>query len=463
MGDQPSKEKVDLDGGTDPLLTKGGPSQPPSSSHKPDSPHEPDVVQFATSLYIVDESESTVTVEISRLGRCTDVARCRVQTVDGSAKSGQKYAPVVKTIEFAENESSVEVEIQIVQDDRWDPVLDFMVVLDEPENCHLGSFLYRTRVKILDDDKFPSNDLAEEIKGGPEGISKIPARQIIFAFLKFVFLSPGMRGATLGHFLIQQLHNLYLYLSLCLTVYQVDTVFNLHDPAAEGRLLLPDRYETSVVVAACFLVPYFALHFFDYLLLRLAVGPKVEDQLQRAIFRRYLNLSQEAAQGYNVAKIGVLVLKDAKVIVENGYLMALSISQTFLRLLIVVVFLVSHGNTIALLPLIFFPFGRVVWHGVEKFLHKGPSAPAAEHEVVHIVNDSADSLDVIVAYMQRERINNDFEKRVRDLHQAAAPAAKHGLHAKYVPQWCSALIVFGYTWYSSPMVRACVLSGRAVA
>ena len=33
----------------------------------------------------------------------------------------------------------------------------------------------------------------------------------------------------------------------------------------------------SLAAAACagFLVPYFALHFFDYLLLRLAVGPKV--------------------------------------------------------------------------------------------------------------------------------------------------------------------------------------------
>ncbi|CAG0907402.1 unnamed protein product, partial [Cyprideis torosa] len=79
----------------------------------------------------------------------------RVETIDGSAVSEEDYIPVNQVLTFAPGETEKEVEVQIVNDDQWEPDEEFFLKLstlaDSDDAVELGRISIQ-EITILNDD-----------------------------------------------------------------------------------------------------------------------------------------------------------------------------------------------------------------------------------------------------------------------------------------------------------------------
>ena len=88
------------------------------------------------------------------------------------------------------------------------------------------------------------------------------------------------------------LRNLYRYFVLCLNIYLVDVLFNMHGD--EDRLVLSTRLETAYLVAIMYVAPMLVLHAWDLVKAKLDLRGHLRLYLQSSLFRRYLNYSNSA-------------------------------------------------------------------------------------------------------------------------------------------------------------------------
>lgn len=78
----------------------------------------------------------------------------RVETCDGTAEAESDYKPVKQTLAFAPNETNKEVNVEIIDDDVWEPDEFFYVKLyveEETERVVLGKIAINM-VTIINDD-----------------------------------------------------------------------------------------------------------------------------------------------------------------------------------------------------------------------------------------------------------------------------------------------------------------------
>ena len=72
-------------------------------------------------------------------------------------KGRPKFEDTSGTLVFAPDETIKTVTVKILDNDLYEPTFEFTMTLSNPGNCELGLYLYRCRVKIIDNDIFPSN------------------------------------------------------------------------------------------------------------------------------------------------------------------------------------------------------------------------------------------------------------------------------------------------------------------
>mmetsp|Transcript_23469 Transcript_23469/g.54742 ORF Transcript_23469/g.54742 Transcript_23469/m.54742 type:complete len:918 (-) Transcript_23469:149-2902(-) len=182
-------------------------------------------VQFYSAVYYASESEAKVTVEVVRLGE--DVEECSVDyfTADNTAKAGRKYVAQRGTLRFEKGEFLQKVEIDVIDDDSWDATLEFSVHLAEPKNCHVGIYLDSCRVKIIDDDCFPTNKFRASLKDCDEELEKeVPGVALFFEYCKLNMSQPVICWGTIKYVILDQFKNLYFFMTLYLQMYLIDVV-----------------------------------------------------------------------------------------------------------------------------------------------------------------------------------------------------------------------------------------------
>ncbi|GAB1604677.1 sodium/calcium exchanger 3-like [Argonauta hians] len=114
------------------------------------------VVEFTASSYAVMENEGHVKIGIKRTG-CLDItATVWVETYDGTAESGSDYRPIKETVVFEPNEHSKEIQVEIIDDDVWEPDEFFYIKLyidsDSTDRVVLGKIAINM-VTIINDDE----------------------------------------------------------------------------------------------------------------------------------------------------------------------------------------------------------------------------------------------------------------------------------------------------------------------
>jgi ABC-type multidrug transport system fused ATPase/permease subunit len=428
-----------------------------------------DVVQFASPIFFAEEDLGMVKLDVMRLGTLKGRVAVRYKTYDGSALAGFKYEATHGDLVFEEGVSDRVITVPIMNDDRWDPTLDFVVELEEPQACQLGNYLHKCSVKIIDDDVFPSNQFAELARKGRASVELIPSVSLIKSFIWFCYGMPGIKWDFWQTVAIMQLHNLYLYLTLYLNIYLVDVVFNTEE-GTEKKLWLPNRVHTAYLVGASFFVPFIFLHAVDAYKLKLDLNAEVKKTVQKAIFRKYLNLSEQSARDFPPGVIALAVIKDSAMIVEKGFMKFLKIIAILVKLVIVAYFLLMECGSGATLvvPLILFPIAREAFMISHRLItHRDAQEDTFspfEAQVVQSVTEACDKLSMIAAFNQREKINDIFGERVEALAEAMEPHEAFELHSKYVPSWVSTILVSAYTaWAATDVLSGQLSLGRFLA
>jgi hypothetical protein len=129
----------------------------------PESEVEVDILQFDSAVYYVEEEEKQLTLDVVRLGEFKERIQVSFYTEDGSGKAGVRYGSASGTLIFEPGELSKSITVPIIDSDDWNTTLEFKVRLHEPVGCELGRYLFISRVKVIDNDFFPTNRFEEEM------------------------------------------------------------------------------------------------------------------------------------------------------------------------------------------------------------------------------------------------------------------------------------------------------------
>ncbi|CAG0887576.1 unnamed protein product [Darwinula stevensoni] len=113
------------------------------------------VFDFEAATVAVMENVGKVKIPIQRTGRLDKVAKIRVETIDGSAEAGQDYVKIQEVLEFEPNETEKMIEVEILNDEQWEPDEEFFLKLNlvsgEEDGVELGR-INVLEITILNDD-----------------------------------------------------------------------------------------------------------------------------------------------------------------------------------------------------------------------------------------------------------------------------------------------------------------------
>merc|ERR1740123_1459068 len=121
--------------------------------------------------------------------------------------------------------------------------------------CELGRYLFTSRVKVIDNDLFPSNRFVEEFqKFGPgEFAMVLPDFALTVEYLKLNYSFDGIKEKTWAVLTIGQLQNLYYLLTIYLIKYVADDVLVFGRTAQFPLLVENNTDATLLAVGALFI------------------------------------------------------------------------------------------------------------------------------------------------------------------------------------------------------------------
>lgn len=394
-----------------------------------------DIVQFSAQIYIVEERDKSVCIDIMRLGSMSGSCEVEYATADASAKAGVKYVSASGIVHFKDGESEKSIHVEIVDDDLWSATMEFKVFLSAPKNCKLGIYLYTCRVKIIDNDLFPSSRYTEELEEGPSGIAKINSWLLFWEYIKLVYEVPGMRNKTLLTICLDQFHNMYLFLTLSINIYLVDTVFK-HGEASFERLWCPgDRESTAKLAALAYVVPMVLLHVADLVKVRMDIVGETRVWLMRSLFRKYLNYSEASRVQVRPADMQMAIAQDSSSL-AHGYITTLEMLRVVGRIIVLFIFTVKESQK-AIIFCIVMPGLMAVWATLRnKILVQAIGLVGDKSAKVYsLVDEVCNKYRVIADYAQRPQMTELFESRTDHERVAGIPAKVIQLNNDYFPRW----------------------------
>lgn len=114
------------------------------------------VIEFAASSYAVLENEQICRIMIERYGRLDQEVTFRVETIDGTAESGEDYNKIDEVVTMVKNQHLFPLDVTIIDDNQWEPDETFFVKLslygNSQPNVKIGHKAI-TMVTIIDDDE----------------------------------------------------------------------------------------------------------------------------------------------------------------------------------------------------------------------------------------------------------------------------------------------------------------------
>lgn len=437
---------------------------------------EQDIVQFSDAIYYALEGEDVeIAIDIIRLGGHTSTSSVSYHTEDASAEAGAKYIAMQGIVEFAPGESVKTVCIPIINDELWGTDVEFKVRLENPQECELGRYLHTCRVKIIDDDYFPTNRYKTELE--ERRIHEIFGPALLLEYIKRNLMVPGIGWRTAATLLIDQFHNLYFVIKIYLNIYMVDVVFDRG--ATEGhaerklseergaeeehallgeRLLVPgSRHLTLVCLAALYVLPFLFLHIVDLLKVKLSVAGISQQFLQQNLYKKYLNYNEKEREKVVPSALALCIIKETVEVAEFGFVKCLAMAR-ILGKLAVTAFFVYREHPEALLAIIIFPCCMVCWIALRmrKFIRLGEDKVRREMALAHDVQETHKCYRLVADYHQRPLMIDRFTAKVLDLRKAVLPLKLEMLNSSYCSPWVSTLLTAGYLAFFSGEV----LSGR---
>eukprot|EP00929_Paragymnodinium_shiwhaense_P080068 TRINITY_DN41736_c0_g5_i1.p1 TRINITY_DN41736_c0_g5~~TRINITY_DN41736_c0_g5_i1.p1 ORF type:complete len:839 (-),score=137.69 TRINITY_DN41736_c0_g5_i1:136-2544(-) len=300
---------------------------------------EAGVVQFATDVHLASETAcdgGTLPIRVIRLGQ-TD-AECSVRWhVEDGPFAGKKYHLAGGTLDFKPGQKSQTVHVSIIPDDHFDTMVEFSLTLDHPKGCVLGDYLAKTRVKIVDDDCFPSNKFREQLDKDPTCVSWRDNQDwsMFSEYFKFNYRQNwGSKKKLMADQLDNFIFVVWLYVNKQLVNYLASAyakVVEARDAMESGDMAEYNRlsgedsgFGTLIFMAFVLFLPYGLMHYIDYRSNFWGIGGGSRKLLQENLLRKYMVADECTRCSATKAEVLKCMTLDAPALVSDGYIQALN-------------------------------------------------------------------------------------------------------------------------------------------
>jgi len=423
-----------------------------------------DIVQFSAPIYYAKEDEHKVEIDIMRLGTVKGRVVVAYATEDGSAQADKKYKTASGILVFEDGEFVKTILVDLIDDEIWSPTLEFKVRLSHPQNCDLGASMQVARVKIIDDDCFPSNIYKDLIGSGhdvDDAIDQISPQSLFWSYMKWNYNAGGIRWRTLAVVGLDQLHNAYLYYKMWVTIFIVDTLFS--DAVPESTLFMGSRVATSGLLALGYVLPMFILHFWDVLKTKLNIEGLTCSLLQQSLFRKYLNLSEDSRVAVLNAEIVAAITDDSKSAAE-GYVSLLNMVKTISKFAILMYFVLQESPG-ALMYVVVMPLLMVSFALYFQAWLTPVEEELGEHEatLVSLIQQISSKYRLIADYSQRPRMTEIFAKDTKKLQDTEIKQRVILRNMNFIPVWIGSICTGLYICLNAKYVGQALSTGAFVA
>lgn len=317
----------------------------------------PTIIQFSTPVYYCLEEEGTQLLEVVRLGDASKSCSVKYATVDKTAKEGEKYCGISGTLKFAPQELTKELHVEIINDERWDATLEFGVELSDAQGATLGHFLDQARVKIIDDDCFPTNKFRDECL--EYAFDRIPKVPLLIEYCKMNLNYPRIRRGVLHLLIIGQLENLHCIWNFFVRLVVIDVV--LESGTAEAST---GKMWQLLLAGVAIIVPQCVMYYADTLKTGLRLAGQCRTILQTNILRKFLNYEENVRSTIRGSDLIMAVTHDSPELVTMGFLKFLDLAREVGLLLMLFLYQAvmciaqgsgAGGMVAAVFPAVLFP------------------------------------------------------------------------------------------------------------
>lgn len=418
--------------------------------------NEVSIIQFSTAIYYVREDEGKLTVDVVRLGSSVGSSSVSYTTEDVSARAGIKYIHQQGILHFAAGETMKQLYLQIMQDEIWDATLEFKIILSDAKGAQLGRYLYTARVRIIDDDAFPTNKYKQFVV--KDDLDSIPKAKLMIEYFKMNFTNPTVRRGGLQMIIADFVQNLYSVFRLWLGLYLVDYVLNSDYDA--NQLIVPGNRTQSLVVSVCGLVfPYVLVHYLQIARRFWKVGGTARKTLQANLLRKFLNYEETVRKSLKQSDVMIAMTRDTEELVEHGFIQSFSIVQSCSRLLLLLGYqtlIISHDLAsfgMVLLPTVILPavmFSFLSYRN-KKTREAKHNCYTAQGALLSHVDQTVDSARLIIDYHRRPVVLDKFTQWIQQYNDAEVVYSAIMVTNHLLAPWSAIIInavfvVFGGLW-----------------
>mmetsp|Transcript_37849 Transcript_37849/g.120674 ORF Transcript_37849/g.120674 Transcript_37849/m.120674 type:complete len:866 (-) Transcript_37849:768-3365(-) len=421
-------------------------------------------VQFGSFRNFCVEGDSTVSIEVFRIGNLEEPSSVAFTTKQGSAKAGVIYVDTKGVLTFEPGEHRKCIEVPILDDNSWNPATEFNLVLDSEGivNASLGRYLNETRVSVMDDGAFPTNRFSEHVseqiekRKGAYYLGKlegIPKAGLLFEYIKLNMRDPMIYKGTIKTLIVDQLHNLYAFMQLFLKVYLVD--FILTETTSVDRLIVfHDRKQSLMLLTAFAVVPFALLHYLDYIKFTWRVRGVSKKNLQGSIVRKFLSYRSEVRGDLSQGTLILAMTRDSTQVVDFGFMASITLLKAIGSIILMfsypfiaqLVFNKPVRLTVAFAMVIYpvFLCAFIYVLSAKNFRSLEDYNDSSDELVVHVDNIVL-SCQVIHDFDASQPFVQQFEAKVGKYNNAAIATGQLMLNNSYFAQWLAVIVVVCYT------------------
>ena len=398
------------------------------------------VIQLASSVYFSSEAEGNAIVEVMRIGNQEMHCEVEYATSDLSALSGRHYRATSGKLIFAPGDSLQSFTVNLIQNEIWETTLEFQVALKTESlvGATLNEKLRRSRVKILDDDTFPTNRYQDALLNRQH--HKLPKFGLLFEYYKMNFGRPEIFYGTMKMVMLDQLHNAHKMAQMLVNIYLVDNVLNLK--TAEDQKT--DKIADLVWIVVFHVTAHATFHFLHHRKFSWGVAGRSRTLLQKSIIRKFLNLDETARENLHEGAMILAVTRDCTTLVHDGYMNILNIIHYSGELVCLFLFQLLAPPLFdkepwfsMLFPLLLFPCVMalcVIWRApvnLKSLKHEAQERDA----VVDRINGTVTNYRLVADYSQRAFFVDWFDRVAKRYNKAHGDVKRMQENDQQVAEW----------------------------
>jgi len=328
------------------------------------------------------------------------------------------------------------------------------VHLSSPQNCNLGLHLDTCRVKILNREAFPTDVYKEEVqKGKPNSIKKIDDWGLFFEYCKLNFESGEQQWQTVMVLIFDQLSSIFLFVTLWVGVYIVDTVF-ARGLASRDRLIVPDRYHTAIVIALWYVLPVVVLYIWDTAKVHIDIKGGSRMFLQNSLMRTCLDYTPESRNGVTSTNIHIAMGVSADQI-AIAYDAALKVVGLLGRILAVEIFIIVFQNdTLAIYSVVAMVAAMLIFVALRVGIVEEARDRVEERWLLMetLVEESNLKYRLLTDYAKKGLMTDMFGLAVQGYSNERIPDALIHLNTQYATKLLSGICIANYIVQRAPGV-----------